>query len=323
MDPELTADPTLDETLDAAAPADTDGGARPGSSGAEQEPSLEDALVAAFDAAEKGGEQAADAKPQGKTEEEPGRGPEQYKQFHDEVDAALAPWEPVLAAQGLSKPQAVKNLVNLYTASVQDPVGFLTGLGQRYAPTLADPAQRAALVEAFARGLGVDIRGEAPPQPNGQANGATNPIEQRLASIEQTIQAQREQQVQSLVARAQASIQEFVGAKDDKGQPLHPHFERVKGTMAALMQSGSAKNLENAYAQAVWTVPELRESLTKAQQAQQAQAAAEQRRQGIAKARAAQTPRTTSVPTPPEDISKLGLGEQLDRGWKELGLDAR
>lgn len=293
------------------------------------EPSLEDVLGAQFDRLQsgEGEEQPAEAKPA----EAPAEPPElaEFKQFHDEVSAALAPWEPVLAQQGLSKAQTVQSLVNLYQGSVQDPVGFLTGLASRYAPTMVDPAQRAALVDAFARGMGVAQIG-AGGAATGASNGANNPIEHRLSSIEQTIQAQKYaaqqaqmQQAQAVMSSAQSAIQEFAQAKAEDGKPAHPHFEAVKVTMGALMQADPKLSLEDAYTSAVWTKPEIRESLTKAQQEQQARAAAEQRRRGIAKARAAQTPRGASVPTPPEDVSDLETAALLERTWKALGFEAR
>ena len=83
--------------------------------------------------------------------------------------------------------------------------------------------------------------------------------------------------------------------------------------MSALMTADPSLTLQDAYDQALWTRPDLREQLTKAQQEQQARAAAEQRRQSVQKAKAAQTPRTASQPQPPPDLGDLPLRELVER----------
>jgi hypothetical protein len=56
-----------------------------------------------------------------------------------------------------------------------------------------------------------------------------------------------------------AEINQFRDAEDN-GERLHPHFNEVSGVMSGLMQSGRADSLEKAYEQAVWSLPEYRDS---------------------------------------------------------------
>jgi hypothetical protein len=56
-----------------------------------------------------------------------------------------------------------------------------------------------------------------------------------------------------------AEINQFRDAEAD-GEKLHPHYQEVVGVMSGLMQSGRADSLEAAYEQAVWAVPEYRDS---------------------------------------------------------------
>lgn len=56
-----------------------------------------------------------------------------------------------------------------------------------------------------------------------------------------------------------AEINQFRDAEDD-GEKSHPHFNEVSGVMSGLMQSGRADSLEVAYEQAVWSLPEYRDS---------------------------------------------------------------
>jgi len=58
-----------------------------------------------------------------------------------------------------------------------------------------------------------------------------------------------------------AQIVQFKNAENDDGSLKHPHFDQVKSVMAGLIQSGRADTLEKAYDQAVWAVPEYRDSV--------------------------------------------------------------
>lgn len=57
-----------------------------------------------------------------------------------------------------------------------------------------------------------------------------------------------------------AEVQQFKNETNDDGEPLHPHFDSVQGVMAGLLSSGRANDMHDAYRQAVWAVPEYRES---------------------------------------------------------------
>lgn len=61
--------------------------------------------------------------------------------------------------------------------------------------------------------------------------------------------------------------------------PANIHFETVKPVMAALLSSGQAKDLPDAYNQAIWANPDIRSSLTASQTS-----AAEGQRLAVAKA---------------------------------------
>jgi hypothetical protein len=58
--------------------------------------------------------------------------------------------------------------------------------------------------------------------------------------------------------KIQSSIDEFVNAKDDKGELKYPHFESVRGTMSTLVRSGIASELADAYEQAILINADLR-----------------------------------------------------------------
>lgn len=58
-----------------------------------------------------------------------------------------------------------------------------------------------------------------------------------------------------------AEVNQFREETDDSGELLHPHFNDVQGVMAGLLQSGRAEDMATAYEQAVWAIPEYRDSV--------------------------------------------------------------
>ena len=80
---------------------------------------------------------------------------------------------------------------------------------------------------------------------------------------------QAEQQAREAENRRQAAlfaeVQQFREAADEEGNLLHPHFQAVQGVMAGLMQSGKAVDLDSAYEQAVWSLPEYRDDVIERQ----------------------------------------------------------
>ncbi len=61
--------------------------------------------------------------------------------------------------------------------------------------------------------------------------------------------------------QVKTAIQTFQDEKDTIGNAKHPHFDKVRVAMGALMSSGQAKDLQDAYDRAVMVDPEIRESI--------------------------------------------------------------
>jgi len=78
-------------------------------------------------------------------------------------------------------------------------------------------------------------------------------------------QDQSNQDQQSRNDQALTLINEFRDAKDAKGNLVNPHYEAVRLTMRALIQSGRVSTIEDAYSQAVWSDPTVRELMLKSQ----------------------------------------------------------
>ncbi len=116
---------------------------------------------------------------------------------------------------------------------------------------------RAAIAE-IARAYGVDLSGQGEQNANPE-NQRIAELEARLAKTESHLTAQQRQQLNAENAALARDIADF--AKDK------PHFEAVRKVMAGLMQSGAAETMQEAYDNAVYADPTIRQSLLADEQA--------------------------------------------------------
>lgn len=144
------------------------------------------------------------------------------------VDQALAPVRSRLAMNGLNDASYVQALVAA-DESLRGPnkVQALIQLAQQYG---IDPRQ-------FAQ---PDQYGQQPQQ--AQLPPQYQDLAQRFEALQQSVMQQQTAAEQTATAQTQAQIDAF--AKD------HLYFENVKPTMAALLKSGQASDLDSAYAKA-------------------------------------------------------------------------
>ena len=103
---------------------------------------------------------------------------------------------------------------------------------------------------------------------------------------------QQESQARSDANRSaqRSAVDAFGGARDSMGRPQHPHVDAVRAEMTALLQTGAARSLEDAYERAVWANPATRRTLAAEAEDQRARAAA-RRADRARKTAAANVPR--------------------------------
>jgi hypothetical protein len=164
------------------------------------------------------------------------------REFGREVQRVVSPYEAMIRAEGGTPAAAISSLLN--TAYV-----LRTG----------SPELKAQALRQIAQQFSVDIQAVA--QPGQDVPPYVMQLQQELQSIKS--ERLREQQERERQAEAQLAQTINAFASDAK----HTHFETVKPVMAALLQSGAAQDLEDAYSMAVWARPDLRTSLTATQQA--------------------------------------------------------
>ncbi|MDS1142397.1 hypothetical protein RE432_18340 [Pusillimonas sp. SM2304] len=135
------------------------------------------------------------------------------------------------------------------------------------------PAQKAQMVSEILRDYGIDLATVQPPAPVDPAVQALQQQNQQLQRFQQSIVEQQNQAVMS-------DIEKF------RTDPANVHFEAVKDDMAALLQSGRAESLKDAYDKAVWMRPDIRKSLVEQQRTEAEKKAAQAGRQQRAKSAA-------------------------------------
>lgn len=167
-----------------------------------------------------------------------------------QLEQIVAPHQQMLARNGTNVMQAVDQLLQFHQLFEQNPAQLIAHLQQVAAQRQNRPPQ------------------QAQPQPQ---QFDPNHVQQLVdRSVEQRLQTQA----------IQSDIASFAKA--------NPHFEALKPAMAALLQSGQANDLQDAYDKAQWMNPDIRSALI-AERAAPAAAQAQQDRgrQAVAKAKAA------------------------------------
>ena len=215
------------------------------------------------DVAEKWAELPAEVKAEiQRRETEYHKGIEQYKpavQFAQDMNAAITPYFRNIQASGVPAPQAMNHLL-----MIEDKLRN------------GDEQSKLQTLVKIAHDYGIDL----------QKAGQTEP-DPRMWQMEQQLaheRATREQVQRSVVDRDnQAITSEIEAFAHAQG---HEHFEAVKPDMAVMLQSGMAKDLQDAYDKAVWARPELRQSLVEKERTEAEKRATEQAQRTKAKSAA-------------------------------------
>ena len=134
----------------------------------------------------------------------------------------------------------VRQMMTWHTRSVQDPAGFLRDMAQQLN---LDPAQVFDGTESKA------------------SQEAQDPMSQRMAAIESHLNSEQQQRMASIVQQQENRVKEFSEQKDEAGNLVHPHFDKVRKDMAMMVRTDPSMSLEDAYNVSVYKDPELRQSL--------------------------------------------------------------
>ena len=183
-----------------------------------------------------------------------------YKQMADIgkiMDAEVRPYEAFIRSKNLSAPAVVRDLMNtaytLNTGSPEAKMQVVLNIAKEYGIDLSNVQESAQQLAAAAP----------------QIDPVIAPLQEKLSAIEKQMEQQRQEVVQREYAELQRETNAFAQ------NPSNKFYELVKLDMAALIETGRADGLQDAYDKAIWANPEARAQLLAEQQAAERKAKAE------------------------------------------------
>ena len=151
-------------------------------------------------------------------------------------------------------------------------------------------------------------------------------LQNQFQTIQNALQEQERARAAQAEAASNSAVEEFMSAKNDKGELLYPFVDNVLDDMSLRVASIRRTNpavshseaLKAAYEQAVWANPETRAVLITAQTAQATQPAQALRKVQEAKAASAGTmPKRGALPGASPTLS---LDESIRETGRKLGM---
>lgn len=180
-----------------------------------------------------------------------------YQQFEPlrAIAPAIQQYAPLLQQRyGGNVSQGVASVLQLYDNAVNRPVDFIRDFCQQFN---IDPQSLAG----------------RPADPS-QGQAEAEPWQQELAAVKGQLQALAQQPLIAQQTQIQTEVESFSRQTNTDGSLAHPYYNDVKPLMAALFTSGQARTLQEAYDQACYANPQIRQSLM----AMEAQRQADERR---------------------------------------------
>jgi hypothetical protein len=173
---------------------------------------------------------------------------------------------------------------------------------------MGSPDQKLAVLRNIAAEYGVSFDGQGQYSPD--ANPEVSQIRQEIAALrqenqrltgamtnQQRIEHQRMQQWQHAQQQAQMQEQAQLQSHIAESAKDKPHFEELRKPMAALLQSGAAQDLNQAYEMASYADPNIRAQILADQRAKDEAKRQKEAREHADKARLAAAVNVTSVPS--------------------------
>tara|TARA_R100001244_G_scaffold88318_1_gene67326 strand:- start:966 stop:1964 length:999 start_codon:yes stop_codon:yes gene_type:complete len=163
------------------------------------------------------------------------------------LEQEIAPYREQLRLQGVAEQDVVRQLMAVRHSLQTAPADTIRWLAQQ---------------------TGVDLN-------QIETETLVDPQEQRLAQVEQQVQQSNQANVQAIqqqqhnaaYQQAESALGQFMSAKDDNGNLLHPHVENVQVTMTELANADIASqkqiDLEDLYQRAIWQNADTRDVMLK------------------------------------------------------------
>ena len=164
--------------------------------------------------------------------------------FGQAIQKAIDPFRATIQSLGVQPEQAIQSL-------------FVADHKLRY----GSPEDKARTFQNLAKEYGVDLN-LAQPDQDEWVDPNVSALQNQLRQLQEQIYAREQAERMRESENLQSEIQRFAS------DPAHAHFEAVKTHMSALLQSGVAKDLQDAYDQAIYANPTIRTQVLAQQQAE-------------------------------------------------------
>lgn len=209
----------------------------------------------------------------------------QYERY-EPVSKVFEPIRQNLELNGVSEAQYVQRLLAAENFLRTNPKEALKWLAQQ------SNVQLSELVEAPTN-----------------TDPALESVNKKLAMVEQQLSQFTTGNQQAIQQNVQSTLEKFQNEADATGLK-HPHFEKVRYAMGALLKEGIAKDMDDAYERAVYADPELRKASIEAQVKAVRDAEAKEQARLTAEAKA-KAKTNISGSTPPD------TKQDKPKSWKE------
>lgn len=167
---------------------------------------------------------------------------DEHRQVAEVYQAAVAPFQAYLASKGIAPVQAVRVL-----------------LAAEHQLSTGTPERKAQILAQLAKDYGVEIDALYGLEDVEPVSPELAQIQQRIGGIERLIAGERQQANAQVQQKAEAQVTVFAEKKDAQGTLLRPHLEEVRAAMGRMIEQDPKLTLEQAYENAVWSEPALRE----------------------------------------------------------------
>lgn len=183
---------------------------------------------------------------------------DEERNFGKQLKELATPYLPIIRAEGGDINKA-----------------FSSFLDTAYKLRTKNPQEKGQILMQLAREYGADLSQANTQQAQVPFNPVLHQVQQELQGLKGTIEQEKALKKQQEDEATQRQIDAF------RSDPKNTHFDTVKAHMAALLTGGLAKDLQDAYDQAVHANPQTRSTLL-----EQSSAQAEEKRLAEQKAKA-------------------------------------
>jgi hypothetical protein len=231
-----------------------------------------------------------------KREQDFHNGVKQYKDaagFGASMAQEMLPYQEIMRQQGVSPQSVVRDIMaslkTMVTGSEESKAAEFLKLASTYGINLDTV---------------LSLRQRAP----AQAAPELQPVLQRVQQIETRITQADQEREQAQQREDDARVQAFLN------DPKNEHARTVSKQMSALLMSGQAQDMQDAYEQAIWIHPEVRPKLLEKQEAERRKKESEE----AAAARKAAAANVTRRGTPPTPAKPGSMDDTIRSTYRKL-----